>query len=535
MGPGDSEASAQETIRRQAEELAALRLQNATFAEQVKRLVKAEGQLYRYQEQLDAQLREYRELYLFHRRLNAAADLSGLFACALEFVIDKLGYERVLFLYRQEGNRDFTVCALDGYYTPAEKLPLLDFVLSGDSPLLASLLADKGCVVYAPSLKLPQELALLGERLLLDEYLLYPLGSVTHPQALLIVGNSRENAGFYRRVEEGNQALLGIGNLAGLLSIGIENLQFHEELERRVAERTGELQRANAELRSLSGELEVAYANLQTTQSRMLQREKMASIGQLAAGVAHEINNPMGFILSNLNTLQKYAGRLTSFLELQSGVVDELVGKSGLSDAARQLGEQRKALKLDYVLKDLEGLIGECQEGAERVKKIVQELKTFSRLDESERQQANLNGGLESTLKMVWNELKYKAELATDFGDIPAITCNPGQLNQVFMNLLVNAAQAIESHGTIGVKTRSDENYVYVTISDSGHGIAPENLPRIFEPFYTTKEVGKGTGLGLSIAYDIVKQHNGEIRVESEPGTGTAFTLILPVDPAEPA
>lgn len=163
------------------------------------------------------------------------------------------------------------------------------------------------------------------------------------------------------------------------------------------------------------------------------------------------------------------------------------------------------------------------------MKKIVQELKSFSRLDEYELKAANLNEGMESTINIVWNELKFKAELKREYAEIPPTLCNPGQLNQVFMNLLMNAAQSMESFGVITVRTASSDGRIEVSVSDTGCGIPAGKVERIFDPFYTTKETGKGTGLGLSIVYDIVKKHNGEIRVESEPGKGTTFTVQLPV------
>ena len=181
------------------------------------------------------------------------------------------------------------------------------------------------------------------------------------------------------------------------------------------------------------------------------------------------------------------------------------------------------------MVEDLDHLIAECLDGAERVKKIVMELKSFSRLDESEQKQANLNEGMESTINIVWNELKFKAELKKEYGEIPTTLCNLGQLNQVFMNLLMNAAQAMEDFGVITVRTACDNGVIRVSVSDSGCGIPTDKLKRVFDPFYTTKEVGKGTGLGLSIVYDIVKKHNGEIHVESEIGKGTTFTITLPV------
>ncbi|MBI5741108.1 MAG: PAS domain S-box protein [Nitrospirae bacterium] len=272
-------------------------------------------------------------------------------------------------------------------------------------------------------------------------------------------------------------------------------------------------------------ETEKAYAELKATQAQLLQREKMASIGQLAAGVAHEINNPMGFISSNLGTLGKYMSRLTEFIGAQS----EMMGSLHSAEASGKLAELRKGLKIDYILSDLEQLIKESLDGADRVKKIVQNLKSFSRVDEAEYKYADINECIESTLNIVWNELKYKATVTKEYGALPHTKCYPLQLNQVFVNLLINASQAIEKQGEIKIKTCNGDGSIKVSISDTGAGIAEDKIGRIFEPFYTTKEVGKGTGLGLSITYDIVKKHNGDISVESEVGKGTTFTVRIPV------
>ncbi|MBI5559031.1 MAG: PhnD/SsuA/transferrin family substrate-binding protein [Deltaproteobacteria bacterium] len=284
------------------------------------------------------------------------------------------------------------------------------------------------------------------------------------------------------------------------------------------------LQQSNEELKFLNKELEKAFSELKAVQSQLLQREKMASIGQLAAGVAHEINNPIGFIMSNLGTLQKYAGKVFEFIRIVEGLAqknpDRLV--AGIE-------ESKKALKIDYIISDIESLVAESLDGTERVKDIVQNLKVFARLDEAEFSMADINAGLESTITIVWNELQYKAELKKEYGDIPLTKCNPGQLNQAFMNILVNAAHAIEKQGMITVKTWSGKEHIYVSIADTGCGIPQDKINRIFEPFFTTKDVGAGTGLGLSIAYDIIKKHNGEIMVESEAGKGTTFTLKLPI------
>lgn len=287
-------------------------------------------------------------------------------------------------------------------------------------------------------------------------------------------------------------------------------------LEDLVSERTDELTKANKEL-------EEAYARLKHAQTAILQQEKMASIGQLAAGVAHEINNPLGFIISNLGTLQKYAEKLTDFIQLQERSIREF------GTVTADLDERRKSQKLDYITGDIGKLISESLDGAERVRRIVQDLRSFSCIDEAEVKTTDVNVCMESTLNILQNELKNKTVIRKEFGRLPEIECNPGQLNQAFMNIMLNAVQAIEGQGEIAIRTWLDDKNICISIADTGCGIPPENIKRIFEPFFTTKPVGKGTGLGLSIAYDIITKHHGEIKVDSEMGKGTTFTIAIPV------
>jgi signal transduction histidine kinase len=299
----------------------------------------------------------------------------------------------------------------------------------------------------------------------------------------------------------------------------IELDQLNQELEQRVHDRTAELSERNAEV-------EKAYDDLKTVQSQLLHQDKMASVGQLAAGVAHEINNPMGFIISNLSSLGKYVEKMTAYLDSDEKIL------SGCDSAIQQLAAQeRQKYKIDHIRKDMPDLIAESADGAQRVRQIVQDLKSFSRMDSTEFANADINEGLESTLSIAWNELKYKATVTKAYGELPKVWCNQGQLNQVFLNILVNAAHAIKDQGEIRIETRTEDESVKIAISDTGSGIAPEHLKQIFDPFFTTKEVGKGTGLGLAIAYDIiVNKHRGHIEVESEVGTGTTFTITLPVE-----
>ncbi|WP_316875673.1 ATP-binding protein [Ralstonia edaphi] len=263
---------------------------------------------------------------------------------------------------------------------------------------------------------------------------------------------------------------------------------------------------------------------LAQTQGQLLQSEKMASIGQLAAGVAHEINNPVSFVKANLGSLQRYVAGLLDALSAYESHEAELAPATRAA-----LAQVKQAADLEYVREDVPALLMESQEGLQRVKTIVQGLKDFSHVEEAQPQLANLETCLETTIKIVWNELKYKVELVREYGGIPDIECRPAQLSQVFMNLLVNAGQAIQDHGRITLRTGHDAGNVWVEVEDTGGGIRPEHLSRIFDPFFTTKPVGLGTGLGLSVSYGIVRKHGGQIEVRSEVGRGTCFRLVLPL------
>ena len=270
--------------------------------------------------------------------------------------------------------------------------------------------------------------------------------------------------------------------------------------EQRNAEQA--LQRQLAETQRLNTRLEEVNVQL-------LQSEKMASIGQLAAGVAHEMNTPLAFVGSNVGTLEKYVGQLF-----------EMAKRAGGGDEQAELG---------YLQEDLPDLFSETRDGIDRVRRIVADLKDFSRVGEQNLEFFDLHRGLDSTLNILRNEIKHRAEVVREYGTLPEVWCIPSQINQVFMNLLVNAAQAIDKRGTITIATTPAGDGVQVCVGDDGCGIEPDKVERIFEPFFTTKAVGKGTGLGLSISYNIVKKHGGRIEVDSQPGTGTRFTVWLPL------
>ena len=273
------------------------------------------------------------------------------------------------------------------------------------------------------------------------------------------------------------------------------------------------------------------FLQLLQVQLQLLQSEKLAAIGQLAAGIAHEINNPIGFINSNLGTLKTYWDDLMSMFN----AIDALTSDECFRpEALEQLKQLQHTKNFDYLRQDIPELITESLEGLSRVKSIVQDLKNFSHAEENQWDLADLHKGLDSTLNIIWNELKYHCTIHKHYGDIPEIYCLPLQLNQVFMNLLINAGQAIQSHGDIHITTgKLGDHEVWVEITDTGDGIPPELINRLCEPFFTTKPVGKGTGLGLSISQNIIKKHHGRMEISSQMGQGTTFRILLPIRQAQ--
>ncbi|WP_236181267.1 MULTISPECIES: ATP-binding protein [Pseudomonas] len=302
------------------------------------------------------------------------------------------------------------------------------------------------------------------------------------------------------------------------------SLQMHH-LEHLVDQRT-------AQFRQASEALQREIDERKQLEGQLVQSEKLASLGQLAAGVAHEINNPIGFISSNLGTLDGYFQQLLAMLDAY-----HTAGQNLPAEAAAPLQQLREHLELDYLLEDIPTLIRESKEGIGRVGQIVRDLKDFSRVDSHQQWQwANLQQGIESTLNIVAGELKYKADVIKEYQDLPDIECLPSQINQVIMNLVVNAAQAMgPERGTITLRTSVQGETAIIEVADTGSGIAPETLQKIFDPFFTTKPVGQGTGLGLSLSYGIVKKHGGDISVRSTLGAGTTFRVQLPLRQTRPA
>jgi two-component system, NtrC family, sensor kinase len=301
----------------------------------------------------------------------------------------------------------------------------------------------------------------------------------------------------------------------------------------RIAALNKKLQQQANQVEQKNHALVQALKSLEETQSHMLQSEKMASIGQLAAGVAHEINNPTGFVNSNLATLLDYHLDFDKLIDAYHGFAQTLgkiedVLPPEIYQELTRVTALEEELDIELIRKDALDLINDCREGTSRIKKIVGNLKDFAHPGEDHPKLANINECIASTLNVVNNELKYKAEVVTDMGELPLLKCLPQQLNQVFINILINSAQAMEDRGEIHIGTRLVEQNIEIAIRDTGSGISEENLVKIFDPFFTTKDVGQGTGLGMHIAYNIIQKHKGSIMMESKVGQGTTVTISLP-------
>ncbi|RXZ36744.1 PAS domain S-box protein [Oxalobacteraceae bacterium CAVE-383] len=292
-----------------------------------------------------------------------------------------------------------------------------------------------------------------------------------------------------------------------------------------------ERKRMEDALQKKGEEQQLLIQQLHEAQAQLLQSEKMASLGQLAAGMAHEINNPISFVSANMNSLRNYVKTLLSVIERYEATWEETFN---VTDIAGQLKNIRRQADVDFVKDDVSELLAESQDGLKRVKEIVQSLKDFSRVGESGWQIVDLHKGLDSTLEIMAGAFA-KITIEKRYGKLPLIKCAAFDLNQVFLSLLTNAAHAIEDSGAIVIETQHRGDWVALSIRDTGCGIAPDHLEHIFEPFFTTRPVGSGTGLGLSLSYGIVQKHHGRIEVISTPGSGSTFTVWLPLDPEHSA
>lgn len=286
------------------------------------------------------------------------------------------------------------------------------------------------------------------------------------------------------------------------------------------------------EVRAGADQLAIAYRKLKASQAQLVQSEKMASLGQMVAGVAHEINTPLGYVSNNVEIMREFGAQVRELVQASGGLVDALLSPDGNDvEVAGRLAafeDLRSLVDPDLLFADMDTLLSDTAFGLSQIGELVTGLKNFSRLDQSFTDNVSVNDCVNSALVIARNAIKNKVEVVRQLGEVPAVSCAPSQINQVLLNLFTNAAQAIEDKGRLFIRTWSDESRVFVSVQDTGKGIAPDNLKKIFDPFFTTKPVGEGTGLGLSICWQIIQQHGGRIQVASEPGKGTRFLITLP-------
>lgn len=341
---------------------------------------------------------------------------------------------------------------------------------------------------------------------------------VTKPLKKLVEGTEEFSQGNLKyRTEVKSEDEIGI--LAKAFNDMAEKLSdLYNSLEQKVMDRTHELSRINLQLKRANQEIKDA-------QSMIVHNEKMRSLGQLVAGVAHELNNPINFIYGNLAHLKNYTNDLAGIISKYEEIQKQLP-----EDKFEEVEKLKQELDYQFIIEDLASLIKSCYDGAERSKQIILDLKNFSRLDEAMVKEVNIHEGIESALNILESKYKDRVTVHKQYGDLPPIMCYAGQVNQVFMNILDNAAQAIDGSGNVYVRTKIVDEDAVIEIEDTGPGIDESVLPKIFDPFFTTKPVGEGTGLGLSICYKIIKSHNGKIEVESEKGKGTKFMIKLPIN-----
>jgi signal transduction histidine kinase len=517
--------------------LATAEQKNQQLREQVKQLVITEHKLYDSRTQLDSQLHTYRKLYELGKSLTQTFDLTASLTLTTEFVLYELGFERCLILLFNAAHNAFEVKALDGYYEDEAILSTQSLNLPTNDPMVQRLSQNQDyeiCLGTGDDALLCKWRSHLG----MNEYIVFALRQEAEaPLGLLVAGNTADRATYHTRVTQDAEGFLGLANAASQIATAINSVSFYQalneersHLEKRVRSRTQDLNSKNESLQATLKELKL-------TQAQLIQSEKMSGLGQLVAGIAHEINNPVSFIYGNLQHAKRYTQDLLKLIETYQ------IQYPNPHSALQAMLEE---VDLDFLAEDLPSLMDSMQMGATRIEKIVLSLRTFSRMDEADMKSVDIHEGLDSTLLILDHRLNGKQgkppiEVIKHYGDLPLVACYAGALNQVFMNILANAADAIEGAvkdqnldqnlGQITITTEAHDAYVLIAIADNGPGIPEPIRGNIFNPFFTTKPVGQGTGMGLSISYQIVcDRHGGSLTCDSIEGQGTRFSIEIPTN-----
>jgi len=487
---------------------------------QVIRFLKVEQDLIHTRSQLDRDLARFKAIQSYSQRIMQAKSLEEFAEITVESVIETFEVEcSAFFSYNKEGE-SFNVKSTFGFEADHK-----DCRLDGEWINSRSFI-EEGKVIIETFPPDSEATAPLG----LAQVIISPYyDDNRNLNGLLLGGVTASKKGYYEEINE--ELIPSFMVFTQQMTSSLQNFEakryLNEKVQRRTAEvvkQKKEIEDKNTILEDQKEELRSMLENLKFTQSQLVQSEKMASLGQLVAGIAHEINNPVTFISAGVDSLGANLEEIRQVLDIYHRITPD-----NTKEKLREIDELKEEIDYKQAIREINKLIDSIKNGTERTTQIVNGLRTFSRLDEDVLKVTDIHEGLDSTLILLRNKYKNRIEIVKDYSEIPQIECFPGQLNQVFMNILSNAIDAIQEKGTISISTSKSKGLVQVKIKDSGCGIPEHIRAKIFDPFYTTKEVGEGTGLGLSISHGIIEKHNGSLKVSSEPDTGSEFTIILPL------
>ncbi len=493
------------------QELAQLRTENQLLSEQVKRLVRAERRMIESQDKLDEQVNLYRQLNAIGNRFSKTFSIAEILQHTVQFIVYERNFQRCLVL-RRSAEQSFQVEQHEGY---DDESWIESLHLSWQHPAFQLLVAAAEVLIGKMDSS-DSAIRDLSDRINMDEFAGFAIGESSLPEFLILMGNTRDRAKYHQRIQSDDDSILGLINLIQSVRAAISQANLYTQI------------------RDRAFDLEQTLQELQQAQSQLIQSEKMSSLGQLVAGVAHEINNPVSFIYGNLAHASDYTDDLIELINLYQSCYP-------LPDAAIQ--DKAEDIDLEFLIEDLPKLLTSMKVGADRIKEIVASLKIFSRMDEADCKAVDIHDGIDSTLMILQHRIKASShrktiEIIKDYDRLPLIECYAGQLNQVFMNLLSNAIDALEDHCNqfpdfvprIKIKTAIvDSDSVCISIIDNGSGIPESIQSRLFDPFFTTKPVGKGTGMGLSISHQIItERHQGRLECISKLNVGTEFRITIP-------
>ena len=484
------------------------------FQAQIIRFLKVEQDLVDARSKLDRDLSRFRSIQTYSQRVLAAESIEEFADITIESVVETFEVECSAFFVFDKTTGKLTVQSYFGFDDDTHAGCQLDTDWITSRGFMKN---GKVIIEMVEPDSFPFGKAGLY-KVILSPY--YDEDGTFH--GMLTGGVSRSKRAYYDEITD--QLIPSFMVFTQQMSAMLQNFEAKRFLDMKVQERTAQVMQQKAEIEVINRELVKTLDDLKQAQSQLVQSEKMASLGQLVAGIAHEINNPVNFISAGVDSLSTNLEEIRQVLEIY-----HKINESNVAEKLKEIEELKQRVEYKEAIREINKLIESIKNGTVRTTEIVKGLRTFSRLDEDILKTADIHEGIDSTLILLRNRYKNRIEIIRDYGDLPQVECYPGQLNQVFMNILSNAVDAIDDKGTITISTSLKNNNICISIKDSGNGIPENLLEKIFDPFFTTKGVGKGTGLGLSISQSIIEKHKGTIEVKSKPGKGTEFIIELPV------